>query len=307
MGWWDWLHEQTSIGQGQHWLEDQGVMSTDASGALGQAVGAVAAAYLGGQALGALGSGSAPAGMAGAGIESAGAGWGAGAGTAGAATVAGGATGMGEILASSVPPAGLSPLTAGTAGTATAAANPGFWGTASNALGNIGTWYGGLSPTTKYLGGLAIGSGLDYLTKSSQISNEQEAMRGAQTDYLNAFEKATTWSPEDRSGMMNALYGIYSNQADAAKRRAAEGAASRGTGGGGYGQEVEKIDRAKLEAASQALSGTYGPSGQAPAASAFFGPAASEARSPGTETMQDVLGLAGNAASNYFLWNLMKG
>lgn len=288
MGWWDWLHEQTSIGQGQHWLEDQGVMSTDASGALGQAVGAVAAAYLGGQALGALGSGSAPAGMAGAGIESAGAGWGAGAGTAGAATVAGGATGMGEILASSVP-------------------SSGFWGTASNALGNIGTWYGGLSPTTKYLGGLAIGSGLDYLTKSSQISNEQEAMRGAQTDYLNAFEKATTWSPEDRSGMMNALYGIYSNQADAAKRRAAEGAASRGTGGGGYGQEVEKIDRAKLEAAAQALSGTYGPSGQAPAASAFFGPAASEARSPGTETMQDVLGLAGNAASNYFLWNLMKG
>ncbi len=155
----------------------------------------------------------------------------------------------------------------------------------------------GLGGRGKYL--LPLMMGADYLTKRKAIGTQGEAI----DKYLAQFKESTEWSESDREGMMTALMGIYSEQGAAAKRKAATSAAARGTGGGGYGRNVERIAQQGREAAARSLAGTYGPSGRAPDIAAYL----AKGRSAGNETIQDWLGLGGQVMSNYMLSQILGG
>jgi len=218
-----------------------------------------------------------------------------GAGAAGAATASGtGATGLGTSGISLTSPytAGASYSLPGAAGTAAkigGMAAP----TAAGAGGATGA--GGILAGLKKWGPLAIGA--DYLAKGAGIGAQQDASEEALSQYLGAHKESTEWTDSDRQKMMKAVMGIYSEDVEAAKRKASSSMADRGVGGGAYGQRVDKIKRQGREAAARSLSGTHGPSGKPPSASAFFANAAAQGRSAGAETAQDALNFGGQLST----------
>jgi len=135
--------------------------------------------------------------------------------------------------------------------------------------------------------------GADLLTKGMGISSEQGASQEALDQYLGAHQGATEWTASDRSNMMKAIMGLYSEEANALKRKSSSSLAGRGISGGAYGKQVDKIQRESREGAARSLASTFGPSGKPPSADAFFQNAKSQGRDPYSETMNDVLNIGG--------------
>lgn len=169
----------------------------------------------------------------------------------------------------------------------------------SNAKTGGGGMFSSPSINKLLIGSMLAGTAADYFGKKNEIEGQQKGI----ADYLSSFEKGTEWSEQDRQGMMTALSGAFSESMEAKKRRAAEAAAARGTGGGAYGKDVERIEREGRELIARSLAPTFGPSGQVPDISAFLG----QNRSAGGETLQNLSGTAGNLASMYLLSQMFGG
>ena len=120
-------------------------------------------------------------------------------------------------------------------------------------------------------GGLVAGAPGDALGASVTSDSMGDSPMGSPTqNYLDWWSKGYLWDDEQRAAQGNYIQGLYSNAMTAAQQRAGESVAGRGTGGGGYGRNVESLRREGLETAAKALGSTYGPPGAAPNAMAFM-------------------------------------
>lgn len=130
--------------------------------------------------------------------------------------------------------------------------------------------------------GLGLGfAALDYGAKLDEVREYNRA--------LKEYRESQQWDEADRDKVRKAVMGEYAKRGEGISSSLAEA----GRGGGSFEKAKTRNEREGIAAANKALVSTYGPSN--------LDMSAYMKRNAGTETTQDMLGLAGQLGGMYLM------